>query len=101
MGGQEGTPPSVSCDAETAELERGDDSDAGAGAGAPSHELLLKWVLDINPRLETIISSEFRPVQNHKKTKNFLCIILIFPNSEILFDFNEGSSRVFKDHLMF
>ena len=24
-----------------------------------------------------------------------------FPNSEILFDFNEGSSGVFKDHLMF
>ena len=23
-----------------------------------------------------------------------------FPNSEILFDFNEGSSGVFKDHLM-
>ena len=26
---------------------------------------------------------------------------LIFPNSEILFDFNEGSSKIFKDHLMF
>ena len=26
---------------------------------------------------------------------------LFFPNSEILFDFNEGSSGVFKDHLMF
>ena len=25
----------------------------------------------------------------------------IFPNSEILFDFNEGSSGVFQDHLMF
>ena len=24
-----------------------------------------------------------------------------FPNSEILFDFNEGSNGVFKDHLMF
>ena len=24
-----------------------------------------------------------------------------FPNSEILFDFNEGSSGVFKDHKMF
>ena len=26
---------------------------------------------------------------------------MFFPNSEILFDFNAGSSRVFKDHLMF
>ena len=38
------------------------------------------WVLDINPRLETIISSEFRPVQNQKKYKNFLYIILITNN---------------------
>ena len=35
----------------------------------------------------------------HKKT-GFEYRVRLFPNSEILFDSNEGSSRVFKDHLI-
>ena len=88
VGGQEGTPPSVSCDAETAELERGEartvycchDSDAGAGAGAPSHIRLQRCA---NGSLRSLqdgvcFKIECQIVGNPEETQSFISLSAFF-----------------------
>ena len=49
------------------------------GTMLPDCVSCIIWVLDINPRLETIISSKTRPVPHKKKPKTFGCCCLVGP----------------------
>ena len=65
-------------------------------------EKKIETLSEFETKAEKNVISAFTNLR--KQPKQFLETYLFFekfPNSEILFDFNEGSNRVFKVHLMF
>ena len=64
---------------------------------------MISGFLDVSPEPQNQYHLSLETPGHLKQNKNISGTFSksLFPNSEILFDFNEGSNRVFKDHLMF